>query len=325
MWGTAVMRIRKALLRTTMLAGIVGATYLSARDVRAGESMFAPNYAAVDGINGKVEALGGSLANRSIYGSKGALSIPLGGSWGAQIDGALGSFDGRGFGAIAGHWFWRNPGQALLGAYVGHTHWNEFGGVHVTQVAAEGEYYWQRWTLQGIVGVEFGNSATTTTTSVTPQSGINGITPGVITTFTEGYDVGTRFFDQINLKYYFTDNWDGYIGHRYLGGKNALALGSEYALPLSRGVMGSAFVEGRVGEGEFHGIWGGLKFYFGQKDKPLIARHRQDDPPIWAVDSLFSIINSHFENGSSSQFCDPSNYRLENINGSNECTFINPG
>ncbi len=301
------MRIRKALLRTTMLAGIVGATYLSARDVRAGESMFAPNYAAVDGINGKVEALGGSLANRSIFGSKGALSIPLAGQYGLQIDGAVGSLQSRGFGTIGGHLFWRDPSQGLVGLYAGYTHWNQFGGVHVMQLAGEGEYYWQRWTLQGIVGVEFGNSAsnTATSTSVVAQ---NGNIPGVITTstFTEGFDVKTRFFDQINLKYYFTDNWDGYVGHRYLGGKNALALGTEYGLPLGRGVMGSAFIEGRVGEGEFHGIWGGLRVYFGQKDKSLIARHRQDDPNIWAVDSLFSIINSQFIFGSSSstQSCD---------------------
>ena len=54
--------------------------------------------------------------------------------------------------------------------------------------------------------------------------------------------------------------------------------------------MASAFVEGRIGEGDFHGVWGGLRVYFGQKDKPLIDRHRQDDPTVWGVDSLFSSI-----------------------------------
>jgi hypothetical protein len=301
-----------------MLAGVVGAAFLSARDAQAADlsvgtslpvkSVFAPNYAAVDGVNGKVEALGGTLAHKSLYGSRGALSIPLAGHYGLQIDGALGSLQNRGFGTIGGHLFWRDPAQGLLGVYAGYTRWNQFGGVHVTQVAGEGEYYWQRFTLQGVAGVEFGNSASnaTVTTSIVPHVP-ESPTPGVATTttFIEGYDVKTRFFDQINLKYYPTDNWAGYIGHRYLGGKHALALGGEAAFPLGGGRMASAFVEGRIGEGDFQGVWGGLKLYFGQKDKTLIRRHREDDPPY--VESLISIANSRFTSGSStSSFsCDP--------------------
>jgi hypothetical protein len=184
--------------------------------------------------------------------------------------------------------------------------WDQFGGAYVGQFAGEAEYYFGRFTFQGIAGVEYGNSASSTvsTTSIVAPFGPF---PGVVTTstLTSMFDVRTRFFDQINLKYYFTDNWDGYIGHRYLGGKNALALGSEYAIPLASRFQVSAFVEGRVGEGNFNGVWGGLKFYFGQKDKPLIARQRQDDPNIWSADSLFSILNSQSSSGSSSstQFC----------------------
>ena len=311
-----VVSARRALLQSTMLAGALGAVYLAANSARAEvlvptKTPYAP---AVDGINGKIDGLGGSLANHGIYGTRGSISIPLGGQWGAQIDGVAGSFDQRFFGSIAGHFFWRNPAQGLVGIYVNHTHWDQFGGVHVTQIAGEGEYYWQRWTLQGIAGVEFGNSVSNSTTSIVPQ---NFIVPGVATTFTEGYDLKTRFFDQVNLKYYLTDNWDAYVGHRYLGGKNALALGTDIALPLGHGVTGSAFVEGRVGENDFHGIWGGLRFYFSASDKSLISRHRQDDPFIWGVDSLFSIINSYFSNGSSNQFCSDGN--LLNISGQNEC------
>jgi hypothetical protein len=313
-----------------MLAGALGAVYLAVNSARAEDvvakktSSYAP---AVDGINGKIDGLGGSLGNHGIYGSRGSLSIPLGGQWGTQIDAAAGGFDGRFFGSIADHLFWRNPAQGLLGLFVDYTHWEQFGGVHVTQVAGEGEYYWQRWTLQGIAGVEFGNSAsrTTTTTIVTTQPA--GFVPGVSTTstFTEGYDVKTRFFDQVNLKYYLTDNWDAYVGHRYLGGKHALALGSEYALPFGRGVMASAFVEGSVGENDFHGVWGGLRFYFGASDKPLIARQRQDDPFDWSPASLFTLINSYFSNSSSSssQFCTVG--ELMNVGGTNECGLFDSG
>ena len=43
--------------------------------------------------------------------------------------------------------------------------------------------------------------------------------------------------------------------------------------------MASLFVEGRAGE--YTGVWGGLKMYFGKSDKTLIRRHREDDPIKW--------------------------------------------
>ena len=106
-----------------------------------------------------------------------------------------------------------------------------------------------------------------------------------------------------SLKYYFADDIAGYVGHRYLGGLNALALGAEFARPLSPGVLGSAFVEGRVGENNASGIWGGLKLYFGPNDKPLIARHRVEDPPNWNVDNLFGILGNHATSTSTSRNC----------------------
>jgi hypothetical protein len=199
--------------------------------------------------------------------------------------------------------FWRNPGQGLFGVYGGFTEWNQQGAVWVSQIAGEGAVYWGRLTLEGIAGFEFGDSvnSTTTVTSIVPPAGPPGglFLPGSVTTstFSQGFNVRTRFFDDVNAKYYITDNLNAYVGHRYLGGKNALAFGSEIALPLGHGIMGSAFVEGMAGEDSFHGIWGGLKFYFGRADKPLIARHRQDDPPDWTTDTLFSITNNNTSSG----------------------------
>jgi hypothetical protein len=308
------MSIRKALLNSTMLASMVGGLFVSASAARAADISPLPYYKApvlpepaVDGFNAKWEALGGTLSHRSLYGSRMALSTPLADQWGLQVDGHFGSLDHRAFGTIAPHLFWRNPTQGLIGLYASHTHWDQFGGVHVTQVAGEGEAYIGRFTLQGIAGVEFGNSVTSIAqsfASVPPAGGVFGAA-GVATTntFLEGFDVKTRFFDQVNLKYYFTDNVAGYVGHRYLGGKNALAVGAEAALPFGKGVMTSAFVEARTGEGQFNGVWGGLKVYFGQKDKSLMRRHREDDPPFW--DTLHSIVNNYHSSGSSTStlFC----------------------
>jgi hypothetical protein len=288
--------VRALWLSSTILAGGIGVIAWPISGAAAADLMpikapplAAPVY-AVDGLNAKVDAFGGSMADRPVAGVRGAVTAPLSGPYGFQIDLGAGSLDSRAFGSIAGHLFWRNPSQAMLGLYVSHTHWDQLGGVHASQVAGEGELYFGRFTVQGIAGVEFGNSvasSTTTTATIPPQIGIPGLT--TTTVFTQGFDVKTRFFDQINLKYYVTDDWDAYVGHRYQGGANALALGTEVGIPVARGILASAFLEGRVGERDFHGIWGGVRFYFGH-DKPLIGRHRSEDPNIW--DSLFSIVNN---------------------------------
>jgi hypothetical protein len=220
---------------------------------------------AVDGSNGKIAGLGGSYANHTIYGGIGSYSLPLGCEWGLQIDGTAASFDSRFLGSLGGHLFWRDPAQALVGVYGRYTYWNSpVGGVRAGHVGPEGEWYLGRWTLRGVAGVEFGNEAS-----------------GTVGSLIQTYDIKTRFFDEADAAYYLQDNFQVYVGHRYLGGKNALALGTEYGIPMSHGVMTSLFVEGRVGEGNFHGVWGGLRFYFGQKDKTLIRRHREDDPYDW--------------------------------------------
>ena len=75
---------------------------------------------------------------------------------------------------------------------------------------------------------------------------------GHTTTALQSYDVESRFFNQVNLSPYSIDRELGRLyGHRYLGGENALALGTELALPLGSGGVASAFVEGRVGSNEF--------------------------------------------------------------------------
>jgi hypothetical protein len=282
---------------TTMLSGVVGWTFFAACAAGAADlavynkapqavyPAFAP---AVDAVNEKFEAFGGSLAGKSVYGVNGSLTVPLGGQYGAQFDGSVGGLDGSAFGAAAAHLFWRNPSQALLGIYVSENYWDRHGGTNVGHVAGEGEYYWGRVTLQGIAGVEFGNSTTASISTVTTG-------PVFTTTSTlfDAYNVKTRFFDEINLKYYFANDIAGYVGHRYLGGLNALALGAELARPLSPGVLASAFVEGRLGENNAEGIWGGLKLYFGPSDMPLIAKHRNEDPNNWNVDNLFGILGNH--------------------------------
>jgi len=296
------MQRRNALLSTTTLSGVVGGVLLVASAANAADLSLLtkapepPPAPAVDAFNTKVEGFGGTLSGKSVYGGLGSLTFPLANQYGAQIDGAVGGLDGSAFGSVAGHLFWRDPHQALFGVYANFTNWDRMGGVNVGQVAAEGEYYYGRFTLQGIMGVEFGNSVSSTATTFSSVAIANGVI-NTTTTATQGFSIGTRYFDQINLKYYLNDYADAYVGHRYLGGKNMAAFGGEWSFPVARGILGSAFAEGRVGEDNSYGIWGGIKFYFGPTDKPLIARHRQEDPNNWSVDTLFSIINNSTSTG----------------------------
>jgi hypothetical protein len=168
------MRIHvKAFLRSTMLSGIVGAAYLSSNPAHAqaiesarpswiDPSWYAP---AVDGVNGRIEGFGGTLNQKSFAGVQGAVAVPLQGQWGFQLDGGAGTLDNRAFESGVGRLFWRNPSRGLLGAYVSYTHWDQYGGVQAAQAAGEFEAYWGRWTLRGIVGAEFGSSASTFSTT----------------------------------------------------------------------------------------------------------------------------------------------------------------
>lgn len=325
-----------------MLSSIVGLSLFGLSTVRAADLTLltkAPPAVtplpAVDGFNGKVDGFAGSIGNVKVYGAEGAVSAPLPNQYGFQLDGRAGALDGSGFGTIGGHLFWRNPTQALFGLYGDFTNWDRFGGVRVGRAAFEGAYYLGHFTVEGIAGAEFGNSVSAVFPAGSGQTIVNPgnpfvFSPGTITT-TNNYllqtiDIRTRFFDEVDVAYYPTDNWKAYVGHRYLGGLNAAAFGTEVGLPLGHGLMGSAFVEARVGEQDFHGVWGGLKLYFGRADKPLIDRHRRDDPPIWSADSLFSILNnqssSTLSTSTTQQFCNP-NSEFPILQGGT-CTSLGP-
>jgi hypothetical protein len=105
--------MRRTLLTTTMLTGIVGGVFLSVTRAGAADVAAVPYYKApvileqpaVDGINGKVEAWVGNIDRLSLYGYRGAFSIPLATQWGLQVDTSAGSLGSRAFGSIAPHLF----------------------------------------------------------------------------------------------------------------------------------------------------------------------------------------------------------------------------
>ena len=224
---------------------------------------------AVDGINGKIAGFGGGADHTNgLYGATGSFSVPLAQQWGAQIDGRVGSLDNSGWSQAAGHVFWRDSSVGLLGAYGSYFHWNGIGaatipriGVNVSRFAAESEYYWSRWTVRGLAGYETVDLNVPTVANL----------PGLLS-------IPNRFFDLVSASYYLTDNFKLSIGHLYTLGRHGLTLGSEYGFALGGGRMASLFAQGLIGEGGNNGVLGGVRFYFGQRNKTLIDRHRQDDP-----------------------------------------------
>jgi hypothetical protein len=265
---------RVSLLSSTALTAVslVAATVAHGADAPAQSPAALP---AVDGINYKAALLGGGVNRYGLGAVSGSITAPLGTQYGVQLDGTAASLGGRFLGSGAGHLFWRNPAVGLVGLYGSYTRWSHFSGVWKAQGAVELESYAGRWTVQALLGVERGDAGS-----------------GAVT-----FDSRTRFFDQINLNYYVTDNARLRIGHRYLGGKHALALGAEWAVPMGNRNMGSFFIEGRIGEQDYRAVWAGVRIYVGQKDKPLIRRHREDDPDPWEIDAANAFLNALGEGG----------------------------
>lgn len=261
------MPLHQFLRTTTMLSSVVGASFIAVMTAQAADVPVKAPYAApaplpaVDGINYKFDVLGGSLAEEGFGGARGSVSLPLGFQYGLQIDGTATSYDGDFLGAIGGHLFWRDPTIGLLGIYGSYLHWDKFGGLHTSRIALEAERYHGPWTFTAILGAESGNS----------KSQFNN-------GFRESIGVKSRFYDIVDIHYYWNENSRVSVGHRYLGGKHALALGTEWSVPIAPRTQGSLFIEGRIGERDYKSVWAGLRAYFGNSDKTLIRRHREDDP-----------------------------------------------
>ncbi len=244
---------------------------------------------AVDGFNGKISGFGGwseverrefftapGNLNRqtSIFGTMGSVSIPLGQSFGFQLDGLAASRRSAFLGGAGAHLFWRDPNQGLVGLYGSAIRNNSFGGLTNYKLGVEAEAYMGRFTLSGVVGFEGGNR---NQVFVGQQGNFNVF---------DTYGTRSRVFDKIDLAWYPTDNWKLSVGHRYVGGQHAAALGTEYMVGLGNGMAAALFAEARIGERDNRAVLGGLTIYFGQKDKTLIRRHREDDPANRLFDDL---------------------------------------
>ena len=218
------------------------------------EHLFGPSSGlpAVDGINSKM-AFVTSVDASEAHAVTGTVTIPIGHAFGIQIDGALADLDWS-FAddttvyGIGVHAFWRDPSRALLGFYGHAVELDIAGGISAYAAGIENEVYWDRISVENIIG------------------------------FTEADYIGLSFHSRSQLAYYPTDNLRLNIGHTYTHGSHALQLGGEWALSGRAGTTASVFADTTLIEGGDTSASAGMRFYFGQSDKPLIRRHREDDP-----------------------------------------------
>jgi len=215
---------------------------------------------AVSGPNGKVSVEGGSFDDEGAGIALGSFALPLGHSFGAQADGAIGTIDGETMGGGGLHLFTRDPSSYLLGVYGSYHTWDS---IDIWRLAGEAEAYLGRFTLSGLAGYE----------SVDVPSlsdGLEVLTPD-----------DKHFFGQFDASYYVTDDFKVSAGYRYLNEASFGSAGAEY---LFRGyeVPMSLFARGYYGDGDYTSITGGLKIYLSDDpQRSLIDRNRRDDPDIY--------------------------------------------
>ncbi len=283
------MKYQRQLLASSAVALALSSPALAA-DPSWWKAPSAPAFTrrpAVDGVNGKLEGFGGWADWRG-WGRRGnvsadalgSITAPIGDSFGVQIDSLAASHRGFFVGGGGGHLFWRDPGVGLVGAYGTVIRNNRLNDTRY-RIGGEGAAYYGPFTLSGVAGYEEGSA-----NYFTPL----GFGPGFL-----AYQYSPprgRFFDMVDISVYPTYNIKLSVGHRYVGGLHAAALGGEALVWNMGSAAVTGFIEGRVGENDYKAVWGGLRIYLGQQDKPLIARHREDDPPNWLKDDMVASQNA---------------------------------
>lgn len=219
---------------------------------------------AVDGINFKLSVLGGSY-QRNVIGDAdnfmfvGSVAAPLfSNNFGIQVDAGLGAYDGSFTSAAAGlHLFWRDPSVGMIGIY---GDWGYVDPEHAGRVGVELAAYNDRWSLDVLVGMQFGQH------------------------------VYTDFIDEVDLSYYFTDNTRGSIGHRLTSRGHVGNLSFEHMFTDAQWNGVSLFGEVEAGEDSYVAGWGGIRYSFGTGSwDTLIERDRQGDPIVRIPRNLASI------------------------------------
>lgn len=212
---------------------------------------------SVDGWNykaGIVSGVIGGYSNHMFIGSV-AAPMPLMPSLGVQLDLGIGMYRKDYTSAASGlHIFHRNPDNGLIGIY---GDWGYVDNEHGGRVGVEFSKYQDRWSLDAMAGVQFGQHFL------------------------------TEFVDEVDLSYYFTDNFKGSVGHRLISRGHVANIAFEYA-PSNNGW--SIYGEAEIGEDDYDAAWAGVRYSFGSSaGKTLIERDRESGATVRIPRNLASL------------------------------------
>jgi hypothetical protein len=240
------LRDRAVLLAATLL--------LSASVVPAHADGPAP---AVSDVNGKISSEGGVTGfggdSSGVGVVKGSLTSPFGHAFGFQLDGMAGTAFNAGFGGGTAHLFWRDPAIGLFGPIAS----VEGGsGIRLGWYGAEAELYAGLLTFGAWGGY---HEAVDNRFALSASSGSYG---GSLTIYP---------IPDLALSLGATSEFSHVTGTGVL----------EFQPDLFAHHNVSFYINGGVGEDASYSITTGVRFYLGP-DKPLIRRHREDDPALLA-------------------------------------------
>ena len=219
---------------------------------------------AVDNINFEFSILGGAYqrnvlgtASNAMFSASVATPLPIFHNFGAQLDGAVGVYDGDFTSAAAGlHLFWRDSERGMIGIY---GDWAYTDPEHGGRVGVELSSYKDRWSVDALLGMQFGQH------------------------------FETEFIDEVDLSYYYTDDLRVSVGHRLTSRGHVGNLSFEHLL-TDQGFEGvSVFGEIEAGEDSYVGGFGGIRYAFGGNSTSLIERDRRSSVQVRIPRNLSSV------------------------------------
>jgi len=240
--GGSVRRFARQIsrFRTMLTAAAIGAAAVAAPSV----ANAADDTAAVADTNVTLYGAADyrSDINRSDWAGLGAeLAVPLGHSFGLQVEGGVGTDSYYG---AAGHLFWRNPDSGLVGAFASY---NSESGGHADRLGGEAQLYLDRFTIAGQAAYQTGT-----------------IGDG-------GYFAG-------DLSFYATPGFVLRAGIESMPHITEGVAGVEFQPAPDSWAGLSIFADGEFGHTTI--VMAGLKLHFGVEGGSLLYQDRHEDPDI---------------------------------------------
>ncbi|MEO0328165.1 MAG: hypothetical protein AAF217_06145 [Pseudomonadota bacterium] len=241
-----------------------GADLLNPTPVAQQDNAYEQSMFSVDSINYEFSVLGGAFerndigtASNAMFTASLASPIPFFERFGFQTDLGIGVYDGDFTSAAAAlHLFYRDPETGSVGIY---GDWSYVNPEHAGRVAGEFAFYNGRWSLDVLAGMQFGQH------------------------------VLTEFIDEVDLSFYFTDNFRGSVGHR-LTSRGHVGNVSFESLLNDQGFEGwSLFGEIEAGEDNYVGGFGGIRYAFGSPTTTLIERDRKSSLKVRIPRNISSV------------------------------------